>query len=579
MTEIKIHSERVDELPLLLHLQSQMGIPAVLNELIAVHGNRTGLTIGSLITCWQAYLIAESDHRMCEVETWAASQLMTLQALLPEDVTVKDFTDDRLADALRLLSDDDDWEEIETRLGQRLLRVYQLPTEVVRLDSTAVAVYHDADGTTLFRHGHSKDHRPDLAQFKVMLATLDPLGMPLATLVVAGNEADDPLYLPALERARAVIGTGGKLYLGDSKMAARQTRAEIAAGQDYYLMPLPQTGTNPAWLRELIAAVVERRQAVETIAPPAAAPEAVERKGEVLALGYEVERKEQATVNGQLLEWQERVLVVYSPQLAAQGRRGLAERLERAEQELRALTPPPGRGKRLWTDQAALEAAVHAVLKRHRVEELLTVRCEPESETREVRGYGQRPARIEERQRWVLRVAREEAAIRQQRLWLGWRLYATNAPRERLSLAAAVWVYRGASRIERNFSRLKGRPLGLRPVWVTREDHAKGLVRLLTLALRLLTLAEFVVREKLGANQTNLAGLYAGNPTRTTARPTTERLLGAFEGITLTVVSLPDQVLTHLTPLTELQRQILCLLRLPAAIYEDLVSAVQPIPP
>lgn len=576
MTEVKIHSERVDDLPLLLHLQGQMGIPAVLNELLAVHGNRTGLTIGSLITCWLAYLLAESDHRMCEVETWAASQLMTLRALLPEEVTVKDFTDDRLADALRLLSEDASWEQIETRLGQSLLRVYQLPADVVRLDSTAVAVYHDADGTTLFRHGLSKDHRPDLAQFKVMLAALDPLGMPLATLVVSGKEADDPLYLPALKRARAVIGASGKLYLGDSKMAALQTRAQIADGGDYSLMPLPQTGANPALLRELVGAVLERRQAVETISPP---PEAMARQGEVLALGYEVERSQQTIVNGQVIEWQERVLVVYSPQLAAQGRRGLAERLTAAEQELRALTPPPGRGQRRWTDSAMLEAAAAAILKRHRVEGLLRAQCEPEIETRPVRRYGQRPARTIERQRWVLCVAREQAAIRQERLWLGWRLYATNAPGERLSLAAAVWAYRGASRIERNFSRLKGRPLGLRPIWVTREDHTTGLVRLLTLALRVLTLAEFVVREKLGASQTFLAGLYAGNPTRTTAQPTTERLLGAFKGVTLTVVSLPDQVLTHLTPLTELQRQILLLLGLPAAIYEDLVSAVQSIPP
>ena len=576
MTEVRIHSERVDDLPLLLHLQGQMGIPAVLNELLPVHGNRTGLTIGSLITCWLAYLLAESDHRMCEVETWAASQLLTLQALLPEEVTVKDFTDDRLADALRLLSDDASWEQLETRLGQSLLRVYQLPTALVRLDSTAVAVYHDADGTTLFRHGLSKDHRPDLAQFKVCLAALDPLGLPLATLVVGGNEADDPLYLPALERVRAVIGAGGKLYLGDSKMAALQTRAQMADGGDYFLMPLPQTGANPALRRALVAAVLERQQAVETISPP---PEAMARKGEVLALGYEVERSEQTTVNGQVIEWQERVLVVYSPQLAAQGRRGLAERLTAAEQELRALTPPPGRGQRRWTDPPALAAAAAAILKRHRVEGLLAAQCEPEIETRPVRGYGQRPARTIKRQRWVLCVAREQAAIRQQRLWLGWRLYATNAPRERLSLAAAVWVYRGASRIERNFSRLKGRPLGLRPIRVTREDHTTGLVRLLTLALRILTLAEFVVREKLGASQTNLVGLYAGNPTRTTAQPTTERLLGAFKGVTLSVVSLPDQVLTHLTPLTELQRQILLLLGLPAAIYEDLVSAVQPIPP
>jgi transposase len=45
----------------------------------------------------------------------------------------------------------------------------------------------------LFQFGHSKDHRPDLPQVKVMLSTLDPLGVPLATAVVPGHHADDPL--------------------------------------------------------------------------------------------------------------------------------------------------------------------------------------------------------------------------------------------------------------------------------------------------------------------------------------------------------------------------------------------------
>jgi transposase len=42
--------------------------------------------------------------------------------------------------------------------------------------------------------GHSKDHRPDLPQVKVIQAVLDPLAMPLVTDVVAGGRADDPLY-------------------------------------------------------------------------------------------------------------------------------------------------------------------------------------------------------------------------------------------------------------------------------------------------------------------------------------------------------------------------------------------------
>lgn len=558
MTEVKIYTERMDDLPLLLHLQSQMGLPALLNELMAVHGNRRGLSIGSLIMTWIGYVLSEADHRMCAVEPWAATQLRTLRALLPEEVRVSDFTDDRLADALRLLSDDQTWAEIETRLGQRLVRVYELPDHVVRLDSTTAAVYHDAAGTTLFRHGHSKDHRPDLAQFKVMLGTLDPLGLPLATLVVGGQEADDGLYVPALARARAVVGEGGKLYLGDSKMAARQTRAEIAAGGDYYLVPLPQTGQHPARLRELVAAVLERRQAVETIH----APEVEEHAGRktVLALGYEVEQSLQALVAGQAITWSERVLVIYSPSLAAQQRRGLAERLEHATQELTALTPPPGRGHRPCTDPQALQAQVAAALKRYRVEGLLQVHYEPVVQTRQVRRYGTRPQRTLEHVRFSMRVERDQAAIRKQRLWLGWRLYATNAPQARLDLPGAVQAYRAAPRIEPNFRRLKARPLGLRPIWVEPEDHATGLVRLLMLALRVLTLAEFEVREKLRATHTKLAGLYAGNPTRATAEPTTERLLEAFKGITLTVVALPERTIVHLSPLSALQRQILYLM-------------------
>jgi hypothetical protein len=56
-----------------------------------------------------------------------------------------------------------------------------------------------------------------------------------------------------------------------------------------------------------------------------------------------------------------------------------------------------------------------------------------------------------------------------------------------------------------------------------------GLVRLLSLALRLLTLAECVVQRKLQQQQTTLAGLYEGNPKRSTSRPATERLLRAFQ--------------------------------------------------
>jgi transposase len=67
-------------------------------------------------------------------------------------------------------------------------------------------------------------------------------------------------------------------------------------------------------------------------------------------------------------------------------------------------------------------------------------------------------------------------------------------------------------------------------MFLQREDHIKGLIRLLTIGLRLLTLAEFQVRRALAVEKSKLAGLYAGNPQRSTAQPTAERLLPSIPG-------------------------------------------------
>ena len=66
--------------------------------------------------------------------------------------------------------------------------------------------------------------RMDLARLLdahfVMLATLDPLGLPLVTEVLSGERADDPLYLPAITRVRACLDRTGWLDVGDVKMSS-----------------------------------------------------------------------------------------------------------------------------------------------------------------------------------------------------------------------------------------------------------------------------------------------------------------------------------------------------------------------
>src|SRR5205807_4334890 len=104
-----------------------------------------------------------------------------------------------------------------------------------------------------------------------------------------------------------------------------------------------------------------------------------------------------------------------------------------------------------------------------------------------------------------------EAAIRR----FGWRVYATNQAKEMLSLSQAVLAYREEYLVEHGFGRLKGKPLSLSPMYVQRDRRATTLVCLLSIGLRVLTLLEFGVRQR-------LTGLYAGNPKWTTSLPTAE---------------------------------------------------------
>ncbi len=151
------------------------------------------------------YIISQADHRLGAVEPWVNQHHRTLEKATGWKIGEKDATDDRLADLLSVLGCEqhEAISAIETYLGQHLISAYELPTAQARSDTTSFSVYHQPPpettdpphtGAQPFLHkGHSKDRRPDLLQYRQMLATLDPLGMPLISATLAGNGADDPL--------------------------------------------------------------------------------------------------------------------------------------------------------------------------------------------------------------------------------------------------------------------------------------------------------------------------------------------------------------------------------------------------
>ena len=212
MTEtLTIRRERVDDIPVLLAQLDRMGVQPLLDEQCSTHGNGVGLSLGWVTVLWLTHLLSEADHRLNHGEPWAAPRLHTLQGSIGPRRHPLDLSDDRLAAVLEALSHDEPWQAFEGAFTQPWLGVYDLPPERVRLDSPAASGYWRVTEDGLLQCGHSKDHRPDLPQVKVMLAVLAPLGLPVATDVVPGQRADDPLYIPAITRVRESVGRCGLL--------------------------------------------------------------------------------------------------------------------------------------------------------------------------------------------------------------------------------------------------------------------------------------------------------------------------------------------------------------------------------
>jgi transposase len=396
------------------------------------------------------------------------------------------------------------------------------------------------------------------------------LGMPLITAVVPGNSSDDPLYVPVIQAVRQSLGQGGRTYVGDCKMAALATRAVVAAGEDFYLCPLSENQLGRAQRRELLQPVFDGTQTLEQVWRPGGK----DQPDELVAEGFCVEVELTALVGDKEVRWAERRWLVRSLAYAQAQQTALERRLATATKALRELVVRKQGKKQLF--HAELMAAAEAIVKREGVEGLLSYTAQALMTQRQVRAYRGRPARQESDIFFEIEVHRNEVQIEEKKREMGWQVYATNALV--MVLAQVVWAYRGQYRIEDDWSRLKGRPLGLTPMYLQDEGRMQGLVYLLSVALRLLTLLEWVVRERLRKEGTKLQGVYAGQPGRKTNRPSAELLLRTMKTISVSVVEINGQTHALLSPLTEVQIRLLDLWGLPPDLYEKLVRGF-PIPP
>lgn len=547
-----------------------MNIAKIIDEnLLPPHGNRKGLTYGQLAVLLLTYIVSEADHRLCCLEKWVNDHHQSLSAITGWNITEKDATDDRCGDLLKTIgiSDEETIPNIETSLSKHLIRAYELPTKKARSDTTSFSVYHqpseNQEDSSMIKFGYSKDKRRDLVQYRQMLGTLDPCGMPLVSATLAGNKTDESDYLPTWRQMKEIIGHPDFLYLGDSKASTHENRAKINEEGGIYCFPLAMTQPRPKLLSDWV-----KNPVTEIIKFYLEDQEKSEQKE--IGQGFEVPLGsiwvEPTTKTD--YKWMERWLVVKSNALATRQIKGLHSRLEKGESALAALRKRPG------NDEQVLQKKVEDILRNNRISKYIEYSIEKKiSYDKVYKGYGSR-SQLSSYKRvrkttLQLNYQRMEAEIEETEILAGWRLYVTNATPERLTLTEAVESYKEQWQPEMGFHRFKKGRLSALPIYFRDEDKIRGLMFLLTIALRVFTLMEFVVRRQLHESQSSLAGLYEGNPKRSTNRPTAEKMLRGFCSITLYKHRDDSREISSLNPL---QKEILSLMEVPESIYSSLAD-------
>jgi transposase len=161
MTEnLPIISERVDDIPLLLAQLEQMGVQPLLDEHFPAHGNWVGRSLGWVTVRWLTHILSEANHRRSHVEPWAEQRLHTQRGCTGQPVHPLDRGDDRRTGVLETLSNNAGGATFEAALNQQWLRVYDLQSACVRLDSTTASGHWTVTEDGLFQFGHSEAQLP-----------------------------------------------------------------------------------------------------------------------------------------------------------------------------------------------------------------------------------------------------------------------------------------------------------------------------------------------------------------------------------------------------------------------------------
>jgi len=333
-------------------------------------------------------------------------------------------------------------DEIEKRLADRVLTLFDTELDLVLMDVTSVSVTTRRSEHPLFEHGYSRDGHPERKQYVLMMVTTKD-GVPVYHDVHPGSTADVTLVDVTMKRARKLFsGVDRCMVVADRGMLSQSNLEALAKLGFEHLVALPLKRATST--RELIESTHD---------------ELMQRARDEGAVAAEGERAPEVVVEAPAEDG--RYVVAFSMDVARTNHAGRERRLDEFDSkaafvEARLQGKVPSRGRQL-TDQGAFKQLIKEALE-HNVAAYFHV---------ELRGD-------------FLWVEPVEAAIEYAEKCDG--KLALHTDTSRFTADELYRIYKDLQEIERSFRVLKSH-IAIRPTYHWTERRVRAHVFLCVLAL------------------------------------------------------------------------------------------------
>ena len=465
------------------------------------------------------------------------------------------FGDDSFARALdRLFCADR--ASLLTRVVLSAVNAYGVDVGEIHQDTTSVkvtGVYAKQNAKAVqLKHGHSKDHRPDLRQLVYDLSVTSDGAIPIHYKSHDGNRTDDTLHWDNWQALRGIIGRSDFLYVADSKLCVSKTLLAIDRNQGRFITIMPRTRTEVAEFSAKAEASFVRWEKVFA--------KRCSRKSRRIDL-YEVATGIYQMREGFRIHW------FRSSEKSRRDWDAREGRIASAMDHLRALADPVQ--KKMPKTEAALKRRAEKILVRFDAKSWVKVdialeRVEKFKQLK--RGRAAADTAYRKVVHFVPRIScsRNENAIAQSEVMDGIFPLVTNTE---LEPSAVLKSYKYQPKLEKRHALLKS-GLHVAPIFLKKNDRIEALMFVYFLAQLLCALIERELKREM--NKRNIRQIQILPEERPSASPTAEQVLRVFQPCARHLL-LPKRghapVQTFTDPLSKIQKQILELLSVPLGAY------------